>query len=526
MKLRQALDCYCLKGKCFYGDSSIDLNIKENILTSLQFLKTLHHQTELKSHFPCVVKLVNKVTADMCQIIKENVESDSLEIEMFNQIIELLTVICVLPDVCYPLKLKHDNDTEAEFELNYRLNPMLSYECLKCYKQLLLITTKKTELIETYQRKIVKKTCSQLLIFLCGRFGAFSWTNKKLKDECDFLLKFICDITGHKSIKSLFSGNQDDQSKVLFRDGIFGIILNNISLVFTKDKWKKNLPWKHSLIWSITKVQYPHLGQYISVVIPKLLLLVDDVVEENKMFGISTLLYTLNNVNASDLNLHNYSQVIYEVLFQQLYSSSDRVYEVTLPCLHKALQFLEPNQTIDSVWTLWDKTIEKLIQNIEISNHIKTRRLFLKYLPLFISEMGVNILKHFDLLFKSMHFVSQFPDNEGEQSRLLVLNVFQKLIRNGWVGISRKHETKLLKIHVKIFLDIKFAEYLIEDQKLVDLLFQNMMLLRACCDNKFDELLREILEKKIDERYTKQLQSVIQSVLTINVNDYDFSLLK
>ena len=525
MELQQALECYCLKERCFYNDSTIDLDIKENISTILQFLKTLHQQTKLKSHFPCAIMLVNKGLIDVCQILKENIESDSLEKKKLNQITELLKIICVLPDICYPLKLMHDSETEAEFELNHHMNPILTYECLKCYKQLLLLTNK-TDSIQTYQRNVISKTCSQLLILICGRFGAFSWTNKKLTDECDFLLKYVCDIAGHQSIKSLFSGNQDAERNVLFRDGILGIILNNISLVFTKGNWKKNLPWKHSLIWSITKVQYPHLGEYIPIIIPKLLLLADDVIEENKMFGISMLLYILNNVNPSDLNLHNYSQVIFELLFQQLYSSSDGVYEVTLPCLHKVLQILEPSQTIGSVWTLWDKTIEKLIQNIEISNHIKTRRLFLKYLPSYISVMGVNIIKHFEPLFKCMCFVLRFPDTEGEQSRLLVLNVFQKIIVNGWVGISKILETKLLKIHIKIFLDIKFAEYLADDQKLVGLFFKNMMLLRACRNKEFDESLKEILDTKTDERHTKQLQSIVQSILGTNVDSYDFLLLK
>ena len=526
MNLQQALACYCLKEKCLDKDSTINLDLKENILTMLQFVKTLHQQTKLKLHIPCAISLVNKVLIDICKTLQENIESDLLEKEKMNQITELLTIICVLPDICYPLKMMHDSETESEFELNHRMNPILVYECLKCYKQLILITTKKTDLIETYQRNVVSKTCSQLLILVCGRFGAFSWTNKNLKDECDFLLKFICGIAGHQNIKSLFSGNQDAQRKALFRDGILGNVLNNISLVFTKDNWRKNLSWKHSLIWSITKVQYPHLGRHIPVIIPKLLLLADDVVEENKLFGISMLLYTMNNVNPSDLNLHNYSQVIFELLFQQLYSSSDGVYEVTLPCLHKVLQFLEPNQTIGSVWTLWDKTIEKLIQNIEISNHIKTRQLFLKYLPSYITEMGVNILKHFNPLFKCMLFVARFTDTEGEQSRLLVLNVFKKIIVNGWVGISKTQKTKLLKIHVKIFLDIKFAEYLTNDQKLVDLFFQNMMLIRACSDKEFDESLKEILDTKTNEKHTKQLQSIVQSILTTNVNNYNFSIMK
>ena len=192
MKLQDAIDIFCLKGKCHYNDNSSCVDLEEDVSTLLELLKTLHHQTKIKSHFPCVVKLVNKCLINICGILKSDVDSESLKKEEFDKIIELLTITCVLPDVCFPLKLKHDSDNDSEYELNHRLNPILSYECLDCYNQLLLIGTEKNKSIVAYQRNIVKKTASQLMIFICGRLGAFSWTDRKIKDKCGSLLKFIC----------------------------------------------------------------------------------------------------------------------------------------------------------------------------------------------------------------------------------------------------------------------------------------------------------------------------------------------
>ena len=399
----------CLDGKCIYDQRINNTNEKiaknDSLKQILETLKSLHLNIKLRSHFPCIVKLINGI---LYQCFNTTSGSD-FEPDPDAQGIEILTTLCLLPDVCYPLKLQHDSTDDREFEINHKLNPKLTYQCLLCCKTLLMYGKAESDLLLKYQKRLLKKVAPYLVLFISGRLGNFSWCTNELTKECNEILKFICKVTQHESVKSLLAGDHEN-SNVLFSGGIFGIILEKLSLVFTKDNWRKNLPWKHSLIWCVTKVSFPHLGEYLPQCVPFLLLMVDDLVEDNKIYGFSTLLYVMHNVTASDLNLYNYGKVIYDVLFQQLFSNSDRLYEIALPCLNKVLQILEPGKVVHPNWTLWDTTLEKVIQNLEFSNRIKTRRLFLKYLPMFLNEMSANCMKHLESLFKALQFVAQFAD--------------------------------------------------------------------------------------------------------------------
>ncbi|XP_066934266.1 TELO2-interacting protein 2-like [Clytia hemisphaerica] len=510
----------CLNGKCIYdciNDDTHERIIEKDSLK--QILETLHLNSKLRPHYPCVVKLVNVS-------LHQNFNTSVTDFEAYSdaETIEILTTLCLLPDVCYPLKLQHDSTDNEEFETNHKLNPKLSYQCLLCCKTILFERKVDSESILKYQKRLLKKVAPYLVLLISSRLGNFSWCTNELTKECNEILQFICKVTKHETVKSLFAGDVEN-SNVLFPRGIFGFALEKLSLVFTKDNWRKNLPWKHSLIWCATKVSFPCLGEYLPHFIPFLLLMVDDLVEDNKICGFSTLLYVMHNVTASDLNLYNYGKVIYDALFQQLFSNSDRLYEIVLPCLNKVLQILEKGNIVHPNWTLWDTTLEKIIHNLEFSNRIKTRRLFLKYLPMFLNEMGANCMKHLESLFKALQFVAQFVDIEGEQTRLLVLNAYQKVIRHCWIALKRHHK-QLLKTHTKLYLDIKFSGILKNDKILNELLTQNLILLRSSCGEEFDKSLKEMTALEMDEPHSKALQSLIRSVINVDLDKFDLSSIK
>jgi len=527
----------CLSGDCLYGKdaSYVDkllkekcclMEVLENILT---ILKKLHLMEELKSHFPCVLIVLQRMSNLIFQFTKVY-KMDYISSTSQKQLSSIAIIVCALPDVCYPLKLKHDSDSDQEFDMNHQLNPKLTKQCLNYYCQLLYLGTKENsestiDHLQKHKIWMVKQSCWQLLSLVSSRLGKFSWTDAELQEICNKTINLLCRITGHKNISELLAGTTSDE-RIVLHGGVFGRFLDHLSLVFTKSNWRKNLPWKHSLIWCITKIKYPNLREHVTKIVPFLLLMVDDYVKENKMFGITTLLYLLNNVNASDMNLYGHGKVIYEALFSQLYSGDANIFELTLPCLNKVLTFVEPdcNTSNSFSWTLWDETVEKIIQNIECSSNIQTRQVLLKFFPLFVENMGINFVKHTNNIFKSLQFVLLFPDHDEEKSRFYALQVFHKTIKHTW-PIIKRYQVSLLKTHIKLFLDISSMESIcpILERKFEEHIMENLLLLRACCGQEFDALLCDTNQLYVKEPSSViALKNLLKKVAQIDTNVHTF----
>ena len=536
MEELQIVQKKCLCGDCLYDKEVSHLDrflkkrcsIKDTLEDTLNTLKTLHLQEELRSHFPCILIVLQRVLNSISHSTNFSIEFMSPSIQ--KQFSGIAVIVCALPDVCYPLKLKHDSDSDKEFEVNHQLNPKLAKQCLNYYWQLLHLGTAECnestiDHLQKYKSWIIKQSCWHLMLFVCSRLGRFSWTNPELQEMCEKTLNILCKITGHKDVRELLAGSTSNE-RIILGDGVFGRFLDHLSLVFTKDNWRKNLTWKHSLIWCITKIKYPNLGKHVPKIVPFLLLMVDDYVNNNKILGITTLVYVINNVNASDMNLYGHGKVVYEALFSQLYSGDSNIFELTLPCLNKILNFIEPNSDCVSSfsWTLWDKTVEKIIQNIECSNNIQTRQVLLKLLPLFVESMGLNCAKHTNSIFKALQFVLLLPDTEEEKSRFYALRVYQKVIKHTWT-IIRRYQVPLLKTHIKLFLDISSMESIcpILKRKFEELIMENLLLLRLCCGQEFDTLLSETEKVSVEVPCSIELKTFLRKVALVDISFYTFT---
>lgn len=535
--MNNILEASCYRGQCIL---KTNVNISKLVLqyppvsldSIFSVLQNLAKFTSQLEHVPCLVAVL---TVELCRI------DDLCNVENFQKVLTAMCkTLCQLPSKHFPLQLKQDSENNAVYNLNEIINPFLTHQCLKMYLQVLFFHTKNFEsdnekFFEVlsspnkFQKYLVKKTAAVVLLLTSSRLGNYSWTNGKLKALCQHINKVIVSFSAHTSVSSLLSGADNDSKEMLFSSGLLCVVLDELSIHFQKEKFDRNIPWKHALIWCVTKVKFPKLGKHITKIVPVLLSLVDDYNVNNKVFGISTLTYLIENVNPSELNLYNHGKVIYDALFNQLYSNKECIYEITLPCLLKVLYVIDdkPDKLDGVKFTAWDSCVEKIVQNIEFSNHLKTRCVLLKCFPPFLNAVGINIVKHTNNIFKAMTFVLLFSDTEKEATRTFALNVILKTIKNGWPVIPR-YKVMLSKCIIKFIIDIKSAGHCAMDleKQIIEKASQVMVLLRLCCGESFDELLKEAVHSKCESTSVGLfVQGILKNVLEMDLTQYDFTKL-
>ncbi|XP_057311422.1 TELO2-interacting protein 2-like [Hydractinia symbiolongicarpus] len=425
--------------------------------------------------------------------------------------VALCELIIAYPDKRYPLTDKYDAVSTDAYELNMRMNPVVMRQCLLFYLHVLYPElevgdnnlkelTKSSTNVSQLQTYLIKKTTPRLLVTVCSRLGNFEWVNDNLKTLCIDIINLVCACSNAKNISVLLIGD-DENGKTFFPNGVFQHLLNEISISFKIDIWKKNLPIKHALVWFLTKVKYPHLGAYIINVVPTLLKLADDYSTENKVLGITIIDYVIQNVNPADLRLYNHADVIYDAFFTQLYSNKDSIYEVLLPCLLKILKVLHSN--IDIVegikFSRWDLTLEKILQNLDLASSTSTKIIFLKNLPSYINGMAGNVIKHVDRIVSVSILCLE---DQSEHVRLLALTVIITTAKVCWPVFSR-YQLAILKGIVKLLVDVNTSRELkLESKcKLEDKARKLLQHMRVCSGDSFDKLLLPLTDTNVDRKF-------------------------
>merc|ERR1712241_1072337 len=170
----------------------------------------------------------------------------------------------------------------------------------------------------------------------------------------------------------------------------------------------------HSFLWCVNKVPYPFLDQHVARIVAPLLLLLDDYETEHKLLGLMTLSRVIGNVNPSQMRLHNHHAVIYDALAHHLFASESSIHEATLNCLLGLLPVLHSKSEVVSgiAFTPWDKTFEKLVENIEMTSKMEVELVLLRFIPMFVEKMGGNMMKHLD---RSIQLISLPIHGRGTQ---------------------------------------------------------------------------------------------------------------
>lgn len=337
---------------------------------------------------------------------------------------------------------------------------------------------------------IIKDCVPDVMTLLLAHLGKHEWTTIETRKEAQRACELLCKITSCQDLESLFIGEgtkilPNDSADLMFHKGVLGLVLSKISGKFVSDGWKRNPTLKHCLLRAIMNVKYPHLGQHIKVVVPLLLEMIEDYKSENQVLGVGCMEYLIENVNASDLNLHSHAAVIYQVLFKLLFGAKHVTLQVLLPCLLKILFVLEPFPGRIDIGTVskWNETIQKVISNFEYESDVNARRLLLRNIKSFVAAVGINLAKYMKSVLRVLEATLEFHDGQEEAARKLALDVLETVVVSCWPLVPH-HVGTILKMILKLIVDTNASESLISTEVHNQLNSKSMgiiLLLDECC---------------------------------------------
>jgi len=501
--LKKVLELYCNQNQCIHHFSDnhkkelftllIDCKISYCINDFNDILSTLQNEFAY-SNIACVMEILYNLFNDYIVKEGESLDEDLLKAELLK-----LCVICLdIPDKVIPILSEQEFNSTEKYKENCNSNIRLTEQSLKFYLTCLLSPVK---------RYIVKKISAKVVIMISCRLGNFSWTNQNVKKLSNQIIQSLCQISNQKNISTILSGTTDPSNQLLlFQDGLLGTILTNLSAYFNQDKWEKNLTVKHSFLWCLTKVKYPYLDKHIQKLIPPLLIMMDSFKQNEKILGVTSTQYLIDNVNPSILLLYNHALVIYDTLFKMLYSSNEILYEICLPVLESILLVIErkPGDICSVEYTKWDTCFEKIFNNAEYANNVTIKRIFLKAMEKFIKHLNGNSIKHFDNILSTVAYSLQHPDGQKEEARFHALAVLKEAMSSCWPIIPKYVDT-IFKILIKLLVDLNYPGLTIKAEiklTLLEKIYEILVLLKDCDKLNFNETLKTLTMIKYEPQFT------------------------
>lgn len=221
------------------------------------------------------------------------------------------------------------------------------------------------------------------------------------------------------------------------------------------------------LVWSIGKVKHPFLGRHFSMILPPLLLLVDDYRVDNRVTGIQSLEHVIENINATELCWYGRAEVIYEALHHRIHTNEPQVMYVLQPCLLKILNVIEPSPKMPTTgrrMNRCDQNFQIILSSMEFESKIALRRAYCSNLVKFIDHMGITVLRHFKRLMRVVLTYLEISDVKTEEWRITMLNVLKAIIINAWPRMSNYADC-ILKCLLKLIIDISTFNVVLSDAR-------------------------------------------------------------
>ncbi len=380
-----------------------------------------------------------------------------------------------------------------------------------------------TEDIQKILHSVIKSCAAKLVGLILGNIGSQDSASKSLIKKSQTTLQFIFKSANVKGLDGLLVGEEiingaDDPDKLfMFPNGLMTSLLEEIRERFVKNGWKQDPQLQKALLCATMSTKYPHLKKHIPILVAMLIEMIEDYQTVNQILGIRFMEYVIDNVNPSDLNLHNHGALIHDVLFKKLYGVEDGTLEVLLPCLIKVLYVIEPfPERINTEIMKWDDTVSKLITNIGYESKACTRRLLAKHLSGFILALGINCVKHLKNLLRLTGCNLELHDGPDEELRIESLSILKSCVVTCWPVMPR-HIGEVLKIVLKLMVDISIEGSFTSEkakQSLEVLALEILSLLKGCCGKKQVDVFLTMAMGSIDTKFV-DVNDFIQKALDL-----------
>ena len=375
---------------------------------------------------------------------------------------------------------------------------------------------------KNFKLDILRKIVCKLVITCIGEIGDQNWildSCRTVATEFLQLLVVICGGSNMATAVDLLCGmdvkfsKQDEESKCLFPSGLLGKILEDMKVFMANNKLLECPVAIHVLVWTITNVRHPYLSEHISMILPPLLLLVDDYRVENRVVGIQSLSHVIENVNATELCWYGRAEMIYDALHHRIHTNEAQVLWVLQTCLLKIIKVLEPSHKMadsDQKMKKCDENFQIILTAMEYESKILMRRAYCSGLELFINHMGIRCVKHFKRLLRIVYGYLEIGDGKTEEWRIAMLGVLKCVILNAWPRIPI-HADDMLKCLMKLVIDISLSS--VAPMEVKDLMFEKIkeclvMLLCVC-----GEPVRKQLECMTSGLGLKEAENLVSSAL-------------
>jgi len=252
----------------------------------------------------------------------------------------------------------------------------------------------------TVQRLIEILTCGALCVCL-EHEQVCPWTTAQSAECGKTLLATLCAANHCDTFETLINVN-DGRYSFLQR------VLNEVLPKLTRSTWKLNPAASHVFRRCLLAVQQPLLSDCLPMFLPPTLLFVDDFEAVNRLAGLRCLRHLVQHCSKTELRWFGRADVIYDSLLRALFGCDDVVLEAVVLCLLDVLDIVEasPRRAASPrSWCRHDDVFAKYLTNMELESKVLLRRVYARHLGLFVSKLGIAVVRHLSQL---LHVVTDY----------------------------------------------------------------------------------------------------------------------
>lgn len=228
-------------------------------------------------------------------------------------------------------------------------------------------------------------------LILCGEHhSADYWTTDESCKLAALCVQALCTFHDCSSISQLLLGRSQDLSPS-FKQAL--VILRPKLLQST---WRKHPGAIASYKWLLTQLCSPNLSEYLDIVSPTALIIIDDHDVNRRLLGLQCLSHIINNVARTELCQRGLHHVFYRTLEPLLWQRTASQIEPVVSCMVNLLCLTERGYTRScepGMWDLFDDTLSTLLDKMAFEDQIPLRLAYIKSLEHLISAMGHPVIR-------------------------------------------------------------------------------------------------------------------------------------
>lgn len=327
-------------------------------------------------------------------------------------------------------------------------------------------------------------------VILSGEHNSVElWTTEDSRKFSTNCVQILCSHHCCTSLPQLLLGLSNKIKTPIFKQAL---LLLRPKLL--KETWRKHPGAVATYKWLLTQIVSPHLSQYLDVVYPTTLLILDDHDEGRKLGGLHCLSHIVDNVARTDLCQRGLDQVFYKTLQPLLWQRSACQIEPAINCLTKLLSLTERGYTRrvePGMWDLFDDTLNTLIDKMVFEDQIPLRIAYIRSLGPLLSEIGPSVIRWSKPL---LAMFDEYMCKESFDTRKYALDALNIYIELSSARLEQNGDF-ILFVLLRTLTDISYeAETSRHDVDLefLESLRENIILVAKACPQHFHAVVSEL----------------------------------